>query len=55
LIAAESEFDKKRKEIEHDFEKLLYVRSPIKLMMRRMKSEADAEEISLWLEDLGSP
>jgi hypothetical protein len=52
LIAAESEFDKRRKEIEHDFEKLLYLRSPIKLMMCRMKSEADAEEIRLWLEDV---
>lgn len=52
LIAAESEFDRKRKEIEHDFEKLLYVRCPIKLMMCRMRTEAEAEEIRSWLEDV---
>jgi hypothetical protein len=52
LIAAESEFDKKREEIEHDFEKLLYVRSPIKLMICRMETESDAEEIRSSLQEL---
>jgi hypothetical protein len=38
LIAAESEWENKSTpEIMHDFEKLLYVRSPIKLMMCRVE------------------
>jgi hypothetical protein len=45
LLAAESEHDKNPGGIDHDFEKLLYVGSPLKLMMCRMKSEADAESI----------
>jgi hypothetical protein len=45
LIAAESEWNRKRTEIELDFEKLLYVRSPLKLMMCRMKTEEEAEQI----------
>ena len=50
LIAAESEWNKKPSEIEHDFEKLLYVRSPLKLMLCRMKTEEDAELIRKGLE-----
>jgi hypothetical protein len=45
LLAVESEWDKKISELKKDFEKLLYVRSPLKLMLCRMKTEADAEEI----------
>ena len=44
LIAAESEFDQNAKGLQHDFEKLLYVRSPIKLMVTRVKSAAEAEQ-----------
>jgi hypothetical protein len=45
LIAAESEWKKQPDEIQHDFEKLLYVKSPIKLMMCRINKESEAEEI----------
>lgn len=46
LLAAESEWlNRNISEIKHDFEKLLYVRSPLKLMMCRVESEAGADEI----------
>lgn len=47
LLAAESEHDNRKREIARDFEKLLYVRSPVKLMLcrlnRRHNSHDDAE------------
>jgi hypothetical protein len=36
LLAAESEHDNEKREIARDFEKLLYVRSPVKLMLCRL-------------------
>lgn len=50
LIAAESEYNKKPSELKHDFEKLLYVRSPIKLMICRMEAESEAEGIQSLLQ-----
>lgn len=45
LLAAESEWNSEPHEIEKDFEKLLYVRSPLKLMLCRMSTEEQAEGI----------
>ena len=53
LLAAESEHDNKKREIARDFEKLLYVRSPVKLMLCRLDhrhrsfddAKAEANEI----------
>jgi hypothetical protein len=50
LLAAESEHNNSKHEIERDFEKLLYVRSPLKLMLCRVASEAQANRIKGWLE-----
>ena len=44
LIVAESEFDQHAQGLRHDFEKLLYVRSPIKVMLTRVRSEDEAAE-----------
>ena len=56
LLAAESEHSTESKELTYDFEKLLYVRSPLKLMMCRITSKTDADNIKKWLSDwmLGS-
>jgi hypothetical protein len=47
LIAAESEWNNRESSLKEDFEKLLYVRSPLKLFMCRLKSKdqkaADSE------------
>jgi hypothetical protein len=43
LLVAESEWNSAPSEVEQDFEKLLYVRSPLKLMLCRMRTEEDAE------------
>lgn len=45
LLAAESEHNRQPGDVEHDFEKLLYVRSPLKLMLCRVKGEEDADKI----------
>lgn len=39
LIAAESEHDRKRQKLEEDFDKLLYVRAPIKVFLFWLKKE----------------
>jgi hypothetical protein len=57
-IVAESEHDnriKKKKEFQHDFEKLLYVRSPLKLMLCWAKSEKKADEILSWVKECMEP
>ncbi len=41
LIVAESEHESDIRGLQHDFEKLLYVRSPVKLFMCRMETEED--------------
>ena len=46
LLAAESEWKTEPHEVNHDFEKLLYVRSPLKLMLCRVRNEDDAEGVS---------
>jgi hypothetical protein len=51
LLAAESEHDNKKNAILEDFEKLLYVRSPLKLMMCRVNGEKQATEIKDWLQE----
>jgi hypothetical protein len=54
VIVAESEHDNKtkdRKEFQHDFEKLLYVRSPVKLMLCWAKNINKAEEILTWVKE----
>lgn len=43
LLAAESEHDNHKERILEDFEKLLYVRSPLKLMICRVNHPEDAE------------
>jgi len=43
LIAAESELSREQGEVEYDFEKLLYVRSPIKLVLCRLRATSGAE------------
>ena len=45
FIAAESEWNTEPSEIAYDFEKLLYVRSPLKLMICRIEKEEDADVI----------
>lgn len=46
LLAAESEWlNENISDIKHDFEKLLYVRSPLKLMICRVSSDDEADEI----------
>jgi hypothetical protein len=47
-IAVESEHNSSKKAILEDFEKLLYVRSPVKLMMCRVAGEPDALRIRGW-------
>jgi hypothetical protein len=51
LIAAESEWNNRESSLREDFEKLLYVRSPLKLFMCRLKSKdqraAESEAESL--------
>ena len=44
LLAAESEWDPTDREINRDFAKLLYARSPLKLMMCRIDRPEDTEE-----------
>jgi hypothetical protein len=54
VIVAESEHDNKTKDkmvFQHDFEKLLYVRSPVKLMLCWAKSEEKASEILAWVKE----
>ncbi len=51
LLAAESEHSSKQEELTYDFEKLLYVRSPLKLMMCRITSESNANRIVKWLSE----
>lgn len=48
----ESEHDNKKKSILEDFEKLLYVRSPLKLMMCRISHADDAEKHADQIRDL---
>ncbi|MGA3009104.1 MAG: hypothetical protein ABSD72_02470 [Terracidiphilus sp.] len=58
VIVAESEHDnrtKKKAEFKHDFEKLLYVRSPVKLMMCWAKSKKKADEILSWVKECMEP
>jgi hypothetical protein len=58
LFVAESEWDRGESEIAHDFEKLLYPRSPLKLFICRIdekittaiEAEAEAKRICLALE-----
>jgi hypothetical protein len=54
LIAAESEWNSREGSLREDFEKLLYVRSPLKLFMCRLKSKdqkaADSEASRLQLD-----
>jgi hypothetical protein len=45
LFVAESEWEKKDAGLKHDFEKLLYVRSPVKLFMCRMKTGQEPAEV----------
>ena len=45
LLAAESEHSKDDAELVYDFEKLLYVRCPLKLMMCRITSASDARSV----------
>ncbi len=45
LLAAESEYIIDDHAIKEDFQKLLYVRSPVKLMMCRVKSQQNADVI----------
>jgi hypothetical protein len=42
LIAAESEWSREPGDVEYDFEKLLYVRSPLKLVLCRLRATSDA-------------
>ncbi len=51
LLAAETEFDDHKHELLRDFEKLLYVRSPLKLMMCRVDGEVEANQIKSWLKE----
>lgn len=48
VIAAESEHKNDKHSILYDFDKLLYVRSPVKLMMCRVRSEREALKIRRW-------
>ena len=48
MIAAESEHKNDKHSILYDFDKLLYVRSPVKLMMCRVRSEREALKIRRW-------
>ena len=41
LLAAESEHDNKKREMAQDFEKLLYVRSPVKLIASVQRDESE--------------
>jgi hypothetical protein len=43
LLAAESEWSTVLTEVDYDFEKLLYVRSPLKLFLCRIRTEEEAE------------
>lgn len=43
LVAAESEYNRNIGGLEHDFEKLLYVRSPVKLFLCRVHEPGEAE------------
>jgi len=55
---AESEHDNRTKvkeEFKHDFEKLLYVRSPLKLMLCWAKSLEKANEILTWVKECMEP
>jgi hypothetical protein len=57
-IVAESEHDNRtenKKEFQHDFEKLLYVRSPVKLMPCWAKTKEKAEEILSWVSECLEP
>jgi len=54
VIVAESEYDNKTKnkeEFTRDFEKLLYARSPVKLMLCWAKNEEKASEILAWVKE----
>jgi len=45
LLAAESEWSTVLNEVDYDFEKLLYVRSPLKLFLCRVRTEEEAETL----------
>lgn len=51
LLAAESEFENSKDSILIDFDKLLYVRSALKVMLCRVDSEKMAKLIRDWLEE----
>ena len=51
LLAVESEHENKEHSILYDFEKLLYVRSPVKLMMCRVAGEEDALKLRRTAQD----
>lgn len=58
VIVAESEHDNKVKDraaFQHDFEKLLYVRSPVKLMLCWAKNKGKAEELYGWVSEFMRP
>jgi len=58
VLVAESEWANKTKDREafqHDFEKLLYVRSPVKLMICWAKSKEKAEKLRGWVSELMRP
>jgi hypothetical protein len=52
LLVAESEWLTDQAELEKDFEKLLYARSPLKLFMCRIRSEEETEAIRSSLEHI---
>jgi hypothetical protein len=52
LLVAESEWDNKLIELESDFDKLLYPRSPLKLFMCRIRNPEEAERIRVSLSNL---
>jgi hypothetical protein len=52
LLVAESEWDNRQTELEKDFDRLLYLRSPLKLFMCRIRNPEEAEKIRLSLNNL---
>lgn len=51
VLAVESEHGNDKHSVLEDFEKLLYVRSPVKLMMCRTRSEDEALSIRGWAQE----
>ena len=49
LLAVESEFENDEAHLIYDFKKLLLVRSPLKLMMCRIRTAEQATQIAEWL------